>query len=136
MSMNEHNELLTRLGLLVGQCGDDSKAHNGSWFDKTGTKVGWGDIGKADIPRIKEKLKEGEVFFVVGEHESYWDLYDWKNKKFTIDPLNPGLDWVLEKFRFYITNQGVFRAKDMYTTALEGETLVERSQVKKLLGLQ
>src|SRR5258708_32115506 len=96
-------EFLKRIKMTNGNCGDDSWAHNGSWYDKTGTKVGWGDVGQKDLAKIQAGLKETEVFFVLGESDSYWGLPK------GLDPEKPGLKFVLNKVRFYITYERVFQ---------------------------
>jgi hypothetical protein len=62
-----------RFGIRQGQMRGNQHVHNGSWYDRDGLKIGWGDLSKDDIFRIAYKIPDDDVFYVVGEHDSYWN---------------------------------------------------------------
>lgn len=100
---------LKAMGLHVGQmrCPEDV-AHNGGWYNREGRKLGWGDLSQRDLPNISHNLKDGEVFFVLGEYDSYWEC-----RERCVDEQNPGIEYVLNYARFAVHNQGaVFLVKD------------------------
>lgn len=133
MSEKNFDEVLKRLDLVMGHCGNDSLAHNGGWFDKESNKIGWGDIGPREVERVKEKQLPGEIFFVVSEHDSYWDLPK------GLDPLKPGLDFIIEKVRFFITDNKIYRVVDddydLKHHVEPGEEPIMRKEIKKQFKL-
>lgn len=99
------SRILTRLELEEGLQrsnleGHNKIVHNGSWYDRGGTKVGWGDLAQHDLERISERLSESEIFFVVSERDSYWDRREFKSQ---------GLDFVLERCQFVVVRGIVYK---------------------------
>lgn len=83
--------------LHQGQMRGNQHVHNGSWYDRDGLKIGWGDLSKDDIFRIAKTIPRDDVFYVVGEHDSYWNA----------PPDGLSLDKVKELARFVITTDKV-----------------------------
>lgn len=62
-------------GLECGQMHGLRKiTHNSGWYNKLGEKLGWGDLSADDFRRIAAELPEGELFIVLGEHDSFWNF--------------------------------------------------------------
>jgi len=94
-------------GLYCGQIRIEDLVHNGGWYNKQGEKLGWGDLDKADFLRIATELKDGELFIVLSESDSFWNFVT------KIGPLgslcktdpkieNPGKGFVAQKCNFII----------------------------------
>lgn len=87
-------------------------AHNGSWYNQKGERVGWGDLNADDFRAIQAALEPGDGFFVLGE-SSFWrfvthvgPIGSMCTTEPTID--NPGLKYIEENFRYFITRDGFF----------------------------
>ncbi len=129
---------LKTMGLTVSQmrCPEDV-AHNGGWYDQTGRKIGWGDLSRRDLPNIMSSLKDGEVFFVLGEYDSFWEC-----SRRGVDEHNPGLEYVLNYARYAVTNMGteylvaddqVKRTQERHGTHLDGFALIRgRGEFRRL----
>lgn len=90
-------------GLSCGQMRTPSIAHNASWYNKKGEKLGWGDLGPKDALRIIGELENGEFIVVVGEYDSYWNLK--REMPHLDDYMAPGVDYVVNKM-MYMFGQG------------------------------
>ena len=140
--MFNHESVNKRLmGLTCGQMrSKEDVAHNGGWYNKAGEKLGWGDLAHADIPKIQKELEEGELFIVLGEHESFWDFVDFNpgiigamcHTKPTAEA--PGPDYVAEKCRWIFTRTAGYWINE-YSSAKEylGFKSISREEAKKLV---
>lgn len=54
-------------GFSSGHCTNPDFVHNGSWHNKVGEWLGWGDLSPADLRRVMDVLEEGEMFVVLYE---------------------------------------------------------------------
>ena len=63
-------------GLRCGQLHGGSKrmSKNSGWYNKSGEKLGFGDLSEDDILRIGRGLQGDELFIVLGEQDSYWSF--------------------------------------------------------------
>lgn len=61
-------------GLCNRQMRDDDIVHNGSWYNRRGEKLGWGDLDANDLRRIANELPEDEAFVILGESDSFWSF--------------------------------------------------------------
>lgn len=104
-------------GLHEGQCGDDSAAHNGGWYNDKGEKLGWGDLSYAQLQRISQEIPEGETFYVLPESASFWKFVD------KIGPIGalcttkpdinaPGIEYVQAECRWVIRRGNVTKVDD------------------------
>jgi hypothetical protein len=89
--------MIEKFGIRTGQIRAMEHVHNGSWYDRDGLKIGWGDLTKEDIFRIAKAIPEDDVFYVVGEHDSYWNA----------PTTGLSLDQVKDLARFIITKDKV-----------------------------
>jgi hypothetical protein len=66
----------SRFGLMGGQCRNraTSLARNAGWYNKTGEKLGWGDLSVLDARRIAAGLRKGELFLVLSEKAAWLDF--------------------------------------------------------------
>lgn len=77
---NEQRAIAQQIfGLGMGQMRTNDFVHNGVWFDKTGAKLGWGDLDPFDFWLISQRLERGplkvengdDLFIVTGEAEGH-----------------------------------------------------------------
>lgn len=114
-------DFLKKAKLIEGQMRSMDKrvGKNLGWYDKEGKKIGWGDLSEDDVKNIIEVLPKDEKLYLLGEHDSFWKFV--KTPGITgefseVDKekeLNPGLDFVKEKYWFKIDKEkGLRRKKD------------------------
>jgi hypothetical protein len=89
--------MIEEFKIREGQLRSNQHVHNGSWYDRDGLKLGWGDLSKEDIFRIAATIPTDDVFYVVGEHDSYWNA----------PPEGLSLQQVKDLARFIITTKKV-----------------------------
>jgi hypothetical protein len=94
--------------LREGQCLVDDTFHNAGWYNKDGTKIGWGDLSKDQLKKIPSLLPPGELFFVISEGASYWELPK------GMDQIHPGIDYVITKALAVATPQGWYTFPSPY----------------------
>lgn len=103
-----------RFGLRVGQIRGRDMVHNAGWYDRTGKKLGWGDLSPDDFRRISLDLGEGELFIVLSESDSFWNFVTRKPTLATKpEEKAPGIDYVAEKCA-YILGQDQMYLVDRY----------------------
>lgn len=109
--------MLERLGLKSGQMRQRDLVHNGGWYDKTGQKIGWGDLEPADMRHIKDTLKADEIFYILPESDSFWNFVtsvgpigSMCETEQTVD--NPGIDYVLSRAHFVIKPGVIYFVSD------------------------
>ncbi|MCI0479430.1 hypothetical protein L0Y59_02700 [Candidatus Uhrbacteria bacterium] len=61
-------------GMSSGQIRGHDLVHNGSWFNRAGEKLGWGDLSPLDLLRIAVELEGDEAFIVLSESDAYWSF--------------------------------------------------------------
>jgi hypothetical protein len=86
MYSDASNPVTNLFGLQSGQTRETRLAHNGGWYNKSGKKLGWGDISPKDFRRIAREIIRGEFFFITPEEFSSEE--------------SPGLDYVLDHVIF------------------------------------
>lgn len=117
---HEFRSTSTLFGLRCGQMrgGATKMAHNNGWYNKTGEKLGWGDLSAEDFQRIYRELENDELFIVLGEQDSFWNFVTHNPgiigsmcaTKPTAD--TPGVDYVAEKCRYIISRDGLHLVDD------------------------
>lgn len=69
-------ELVSRLGLDIGQMSEPDFVHNGGWYisvdDHEPRKFGWGDLNPSQMDQIASRLEPGERMFILSESDSFW----------------------------------------------------------------
>ncbi len=78
-------------GLRRGQRRVERFYHNAGWFNRTGEKLGWGDLSPDDIRKIMSELPEDEIFIIIAENSTPRDdvidrQYVIKNASYIISP--------------------------------------------------
>ena len=129
-------EFLNNLKIHSGQIRRRDYCHNAGWYNKEGEKIGWGDLSIQDIHNIKNNLPEGEPFFILSERDSFWNFV---TEIGTIGGLcktdktesSPGIDYVIEKFRYLIMNGNIYYDCTYRAPELNVEK-IDRSKVKGL----
>lgn len=104
-------------GISCGQIRSKDFVHNGGWYNRQGEKLGWGDLAVEDFQKIRRGLEDGEMFIILGEHDSFWNFattpgllgHNWGTKP---DIEAPGIDYVAAKARFIITKDGYYFVDD------------------------
>lgn len=88
-------------GIRCGQmCGGQNKmTHNSGWYNKSGEKLGWGDLSIEDMVRISKQLNVDELFIVLGEGASSW--YHATNG---IPEMTPGIGYVMRHAMYVIAH--------------------------------
>lgn len=112
---NQFENKSTLFGLRYGQLrgGTGKFTHNSGWYNKSGEKLGWGDLSFSDIRRIFRKIPNGELFIILGEHDSFWKFVIYNSGSVgslcVTDPRMeaPGVEYIAEKCR-YIIAKGTF----------------------------
>jgi hypothetical protein len=118
---------LPEMGLREGRIRSNETYHNAGWYNSEGVKVGWGDLDEKDLQNIQSKLEEGEVFIVLGEHDSFWN--------FVVRPAiigsmcgtspteqNPGQDYLIQHARCIITRDKIY---DVYRDKIVTEDVTK-----------
>ncbi len=92
----------TPFGLLNNQVRGDNIIQNAGWFNINGEVIGRGDLNLTDMHNIAKHLSGAEVFFVLSEADSTWDLPS------HLDRTAPGFVYVVQKALWVIcqTPQG------------------------------
>lgn len=130
-------KFLNKLKIYEGQIRGKEFCHNVGWYNEIGEKIGWGDLDIKDLNKIAERLPVGEAFFILGEQDSFWKFVE----KFGIiggmcktneKEKNPGLDYVLDKFRYMIKDRKIYGDYPYNDKGLVIEK-IDRDQLKRLL---
>lgn len=104
-------------GITCGQIRSQDMVHNGGWFNRSGEKLGWGDLSPDDFRCIRSGLQEDEVFLVLSERASFWDFVQrpgllGRNAVVKPDEEAPGADYVAEKCMYIITREKIYCVHD------------------------
>jgi hypothetical protein len=102
----EFNSIKGPFGLKCGQIRGDVIFRNVGWYNKSGERLGWGDLSIEDVEKIVRDIPEGEIFVIMTEQDAYWNLI-----KTERDLDKPGKDYVLERARL-IFARGKFYCPD------------------------
>jgi hypothetical protein len=91
--------------------------HNSGWYNKNGEKIGWGDLDKQDVQRIKKALIDHELFITLGEHDSFWNFVTSFGMIGSMcetnqDEQSPGIDYVAKHSRYIIAHNEIFINSD------------------------
>ena len=133
----QKGQLRSSIGQLV---------HNGGWYNRSGEKLGWGDLAREDFIRICAGLEDNELFIILGEQDSFGNFVTEVGPvgalaKVKSDAENPGIDYVAEKCR-YIIGKGIlcfatnnpFAEKTTVRGGLPFVVLTRKEAKKILLG--
>jgi len=87
--------------------------HNAGWYNKSGEKIGWGDLNVEDVKKLMRNLQPGELFITVSEHDSFWKFvtsFGPIGSMCSTDPQEqePGIDYLAEKSRYIIAPRELF----------------------------
>jgi len=106
----------TPFGILNNQFRTDAIVKNGGWFNFDGNKMGTGDLSLKDMLHISKEIAHGEVFFVLSETDSSWDMPS------GMDRSAPGKDYVLKTATWVIGKYtGIVRVRDDITKSSESD---------------
>jgi len=81
--------------------------HNSGWYNKSGEKLGWGDLSNKDMTRISRELKADEIFITLGEQDSHW-----QTTRRSVSESAPGVDYVIKYATYVIALRRLFRVTD------------------------
>ncbi|MCX6736027.1 MAG: hypothetical protein NTZ13_03000 [Candidatus Parcubacteria bacterium] len=103
---SESNQTGDLFGLACGQmCSEKKITHNSGWYNRSGEKLGWGDLNAEDFARIARELDAGEFFIILSEQDSRWKVPEGKEE-------DPGVLYVAEHALYIITRNQLFRVDD------------------------
>ncbi len=103
-------------GLHCGQMrgGKTKLTHNSGWYNKLGEKLGWGDLSSKDFQHISRELKDGELFIILGEQDSFWNFVTGYGPIGSMCPTKPevqapGMAYVAEHARYIIARNQMYQ---------------------------
>ena len=108
--------------LRTGQMRSRNKfTHNSGWYNADGEKLGFGDLAVQDFVRIMEGLNEGELFVILGEHDSFWNFVTrlgWTGPEAQVRPTAeiPGSEYVAEHAMYIIAKGEVNQIREFDLT--------------------
>ncbi len=115
---DEFNPTGDLFGLYCRQMrgGKTKLTHNSGWYNKSGEKLGWGDLSTKDFRKISRELKNGELFIILSESDSYWNfitpqhgpLNKMAKKKGLKMMAAPGVDYVTEHAMYIIARNQLY----------------------------
>lgn len=128
-------DFLNKLKINEGQIRGKDFCHNAGWYDKSGKKIGWGDLDIKDLNNIRKNLPEGEALFILGEQDSFWNFVK------SFGPIGsfcstdekekiPGIDYVLDKFRYMIKDGKIYGSYAYDKDGLSIE-IIDRNKLKE-----
>lgn len=97
--------------------GKTKMTHNSGWYNKSGEKLGWGDLSVGDFKRISREIKKTEVFIILNENDSFWKFVTHLGTVGCMCKINPaekapGVNYVAEhavyviaRKKFYIVDR-------------------------------
>lgn len=111
-------------GLICGQMRVMELVHNGGWYNQHGEKLGWGDLSKDDLNRIKAELEPGEIFVVLPEHASFWNFVTHPGMIGSMsvvkpDEQAPGVDYIREHCSWIITPGKIYEVNRRFNPSLD-----------------
>ena len=143
---SEFRNAETMFGIRCGQMRGRDMVHNGGWYNSAGEKLGWGDLAPEDFLRISAELEDGELFIILGEHDSFWNFVtsnpgpigSCAKTEPTADA--PGVDFVSDKCRYiiakgqyyYVDQFGHFEGKTVNHSGLNF-TVLNRGEAKAII---
>ena len=100
-------------GLCYGQIRfiDERITFNSGWYNRSGEKIGFGDLSAKDFKRISEEIEENECFVVLSEKDSL---------------INLGVEYVAQHAEYVVTSKNIFKVDPYWQ---EKNTTVEISGV-------
>lgn len=145
---SEFNLKSDLFGLACGQmrCGG-KLTHNSGWYNKSGEKLGWGDLSVADFARIRDGLEEGELFIILCEGDSFWNFV--KHNPGIIGSMcktaptadAPGVEYVAEHAAYIISTKEVCYVAHKWDTRRGPENVlglivqsIGRDDVQKIIS--
>lgn len=97
-------------GLRCGQMRYEGKlTHNSGWYNAAGEKLGWGDLSASDVVCLIAELPEGEVFYILPERASYWEVPSGS------DPMAPGVAYVREHAMLVVRRHTIYYINEFNT---------------------
>ena len=122
----QHRSASELFGLRCGRMrgGPNRMLRNSGWFNKLGEKLGFGDIATDDVSNIAKGLDEDEVFIILREYPSFWDLRDLARQPGheDLDIEAPGIEYVVTHAYYVIQRDTIWhldRLMDHEITALQ-----------------
>lgn len=108
---SEFNPQSNLFGLTCGQVhgGMNKRTHNSGWYNKTGEKLGWGDLATPDMARIALALEPDELFIVLSEGDSSWET-----RQRGVQEEAPGLAYVAEHALYVIALNHLYMVTDYW----------------------
>lgn len=83
--------------IRYNQIRTDALVQNAGWFNSKGEKLGFGDLNFNDLDNISMDIENNEVFIVLSEADSTWDMPD------GLDRNEPGAPYVMQHAKWVIS---------------------------------
>lgn len=90
--------------------GKTKMTHNSGWYNKSGEKLGWGDLSVGDFKRISREINKTELFIILSERDSFWNFVTHIGAVGCMCQTNPaekapGVNYVVEHARYVIARK-------------------------------
>lgn len=85
-----------RFGITYNQMRANPVLANAGWFNLQGQKLGFGDLTMKDLENIANDLDFNELFFVLSEGDSTWNMPSDLNQN------EPGINYVMEHAQWVV----------------------------------
>lgn len=95
----------TPFGFLNGQIRHNAIITSAGWYNFGGQKLGYGDLSIQDIAKISLSISADDIFFVLSEGDSFWNL----PKEFNSS--EPGTKYVIANASWVITTSIIVRSR-------------------------
>ena len=110
---NQFEPTSNLFGLRCGQTRGKDFVHNGGWYNRSGEKLGWGDLSPADFLGISNEVEDGELFIILYESDSFWNFVTRPGIIGSMaavkpDMEAPGVDFVAERCAYIIAKHQLY----------------------------
>ena len=141
---HEFNQRSDLFGLRCMQMRSDGKiTHNSGWYNRSGEKLGWGDLSTDDFLRISNEIAEDELFIILGEQDSFLNFVEFPGaiggmSIIRPEEKTPGVYFIAEKCRYIIARGKLYYisrygdVEDITRGGLRFKTLT-RDEAKQLI---
>jgi hypothetical protein len=121
---NELGQRSDLFDLYSGQMrgGSGKLTHNSGWYNKSGEKLGWGDLSVSDMKRIAKEIGNDELFIVLSEGNSHWNFVGC-TATVDLDEHAPGAQYVAEKAMYIIGRRKYYYVERFLTVEKEAKTV-------------
>jgi hypothetical protein len=113
---------------------------NSGWYNKSGEKLGWGDLSIQDFQRISRELRKDQFFIILSEWDSFWKFVTFhgsgRHSKIIVSRKEkaPGIKYVAEHAAYVIALNKLYKVD--HFGELKKKTLKEGDLKFNVLGIE